>query len=131
MAKIYSTKYFCNTKVSGVGKIFVKRKFSRTCIRYYQSIIFKTLNQHTCTQCTCMLYMEQFAIFRHCPYFAAFHLLTASLALASSAAALASPSSSFNSSALSFNIADFYMGKMKRNIIICSCPSAHNAQLHC
>ena len=27
-AKIYSTKYFCNARVSGVGKIFVKRKFS-------------------------------------------------------------------------------------------------------
>ena len=34
LAKIYSTKYFCNTKVSGVGEIFVKRKFSH--IRYYE-----------------------------------------------------------------------------------------------
>ena len=29
-AKIYSTDYFCNTKVVGLGEIFVKRKFSRT-----------------------------------------------------------------------------------------------------
>ena len=32
LAKIYSIKYFCNTKVSGLGEIFVKRKFS--CILY-------------------------------------------------------------------------------------------------
>ena len=32
LAKIYSIKYFCNTKISGLGEIFVKRKFS--CIRY-------------------------------------------------------------------------------------------------
>ena len=32
LAKIYSTKYFCSTKVSGVGVLFVKQKFSR--IRY-------------------------------------------------------------------------------------------------
>ena len=32
LVKIYSTKYFCNTKVAGLGEIFVKRKFSR--IRY-------------------------------------------------------------------------------------------------
>ena len=31
LVKIYSTKYFCNTKVAGLGEIFVKRKFS--CIR--------------------------------------------------------------------------------------------------
>ena len=28
LAKIYSTEYFCNTKVAGLGKIFIKRKFS-------------------------------------------------------------------------------------------------------
>ena len=27
LVKIYSTKYFCNTKVSGPGEIFVKQKF--------------------------------------------------------------------------------------------------------
>ena len=29
LVKIYSTKYFCSTKVAGLGEIFVKRKFSR------------------------------------------------------------------------------------------------------
>ena len=28
LAKVYSTEYFCNTKVAGVGKIFVQQKFS-------------------------------------------------------------------------------------------------------
>ena len=28
LAKIYSGKYFCNTRVAGIGKIFVQRKFS-------------------------------------------------------------------------------------------------------
>ena len=32
LAKIYSTEYFCNTKVAGLGEIFVQRKFCR--IRY-------------------------------------------------------------------------------------------------
>ena len=27
LAKIYSTKYFCNTKVAVLGEIFVQRKF--------------------------------------------------------------------------------------------------------
>ena len=36
LAKIYSTKYFCSTKISGLGEIFVKRKFSR--IRYIHDI---------------------------------------------------------------------------------------------
>ena len=27
LAKIYSTKYFCNAKVAGLGKIFVQQKF--------------------------------------------------------------------------------------------------------
>ena len=37
LAKIYFTKYFCNTKVSGVGEIFVKRKFSH--IQYYNIVL--------------------------------------------------------------------------------------------
>ena len=28
LAKIYSTEYFCNAKVAGIGEIFVQRKFS-------------------------------------------------------------------------------------------------------
>ena len=28
MAKIYSTEYICNTKVAGLGEIFVQRKLS-------------------------------------------------------------------------------------------------------
>ena len=31
-AKIYSTEYFCNAKVAGIGEIFVQRKVSA--IRY-------------------------------------------------------------------------------------------------
>ena len=27
LVKIYSIEYFCNTKVAGLGKIFVKQKF--------------------------------------------------------------------------------------------------------
>ena len=27
LVKIYSTKYFCNTKVAGLGEIFVQQKF--------------------------------------------------------------------------------------------------------
>ena len=37
LAKIYSTKYFCNTKVSELGEIFIKRKLSH--IRYLQDMI--------------------------------------------------------------------------------------------
>ena len=32
LAKICSTEYFCNTKVAGIGKIFVQRKIC--CIQY-------------------------------------------------------------------------------------------------
>ena len=39
LAKIYSTKYFCNAKVSGLGEIFVKQKFSR--IQYAVSLVLK------------------------------------------------------------------------------------------
>ena len=28
LVKIYSTEYFCNAKVAGIGKIFVQQKFS-------------------------------------------------------------------------------------------------------
>ena len=28
LAKIYSTEYFCNTKVAGLGEIFAQEKFS-------------------------------------------------------------------------------------------------------
>ena len=42
LAKIYSTKYFCNTKVYGVGEIFVKWKFSR--IWYIHTYIHKYTN---------------------------------------------------------------------------------------
>ena len=38
LAKIYSTKYFCNTKISVLGEIFVKLKFS--CIRYIYNYIY-------------------------------------------------------------------------------------------
>ena len=27
LAKIYSTEYFCNTKVAGLGEVFVQRNF--------------------------------------------------------------------------------------------------------
>ena len=30
LAEIYSTKYFCNTKVAGLGEIFVQQKMSHT-----------------------------------------------------------------------------------------------------
>ena len=30
---MYSTKFFCNIKVAGLGKIFIQRKFS--CIQYF------------------------------------------------------------------------------------------------
>ena len=32
LAKIYSSEYFCNARVAGIGEIFVQRKFSA--IRY-------------------------------------------------------------------------------------------------
>ena len=35
LAKMYSTEYFCNTKVAGLGEIFVKWKFSL--IRYLKN----------------------------------------------------------------------------------------------
>ena len=41
LAKIYSTKYFCNTKVGGLGKIFVQRNFCR--IRYLQPPTFNNI----------------------------------------------------------------------------------------
>ena len=36
LVKIYSTEYFCNTKVTGPDEIFVQRKFSA--IWYYYSL---------------------------------------------------------------------------------------------
>jgi Holliday junction resolvase-like predicted endonuclease len=30
LAKIYSTKFLCSTKVAGLGEIFIQRKFSCT-----------------------------------------------------------------------------------------------------
>ena len=40
LANIYFTEYFCNTKVAGLGEIFVQRKFCR--IRYiYISLIYR------------------------------------------------------------------------------------------
>ena len=39
--KIYSTKYFCNTKIAGLGKILVQRKFSA--LQYYNLEVLMTL----------------------------------------------------------------------------------------
>ena len=36
LAKIYSSEYFCNARVAGIGEIFVQRKFSA--IRYHKFI---------------------------------------------------------------------------------------------
>ena len=35
LVKIYSTKYICNTKVPGLGEIFVQQKFWLYVIRYH------------------------------------------------------------------------------------------------
>ncbi len=37
LAKVYSTEYFCNTKVAGLGEIFVQRKISA--IQYLISVV--------------------------------------------------------------------------------------------
>ena len=38
LAKIYSTEYFCNTKVAGLGEIFVQRKFCHIWVLLYNII---------------------------------------------------------------------------------------------
>ena len=52
LVKIYSTEYYCNTKVAGLGEIFVKRKFS--CILYSTDnrIIILHLKFQSITYCT-------------------------------------------------------------------------------
>ena len=37
LAKIYSTEYFCSTKVARLGKLFIQQKFSA--IQYFKYIV--------------------------------------------------------------------------------------------
>ena len=43
LVKIYSTKYFCNTKVAGLGEIFVKRNFSEHSCMVSQAMEFESV----------------------------------------------------------------------------------------
>ena len=51
LAKIYSSEYFCNARVAGIGEIFVQRNFSAIRYHTYHQEYIKTSSQYDARAC--------------------------------------------------------------------------------